>query len=291
MKDFPFNRARSGIRRGAPLAGLFLLFMAGTACNAAPPAIREVTVVQTVLQTLEVTRIVEVPVTVTPTSTPEYSPTYTSTATETPTPLPTFTPTNTPTYSAPIVKVLMHSACLFGPGVAYLFKYDLFTDTLMNVLGWQESLSQNKPGVWEPTLWLYIQALGGNNPCWILSSLVQVVHGNINDTPQYTSLLPFSQLYPRPDGVEAWRNGNQVTIMWNSVWMTEDDYRGYLVEAWVCHAGQIYFAPVSYTGVNTANPGLIFEDDPGCSQPSSGRVYTVEKHGYTQWTQVPWPSF
>ena len=277
-------------RLGAPLAGLLLLLLAGTACNS-QPAVREVTVVQTVLQTLEVTRIVEVPVTVTPMPIPDYSPTYTSTATDTPTPFPTSTPTITPTYSAPMVRVLMHSSCLYGPGAAYLFKYDLLTGTLMNVLGWQEILSQNKPGVWEPTVWLYIQAIGGTNPCWILSSLVQVVHGNINDTPQTTSRLPYSQLYEPPKAVDAWRNGNEVTVMWSSVWMTEDDYRGYLVEAWVCHAGQLYFAPVSYIGVNIAHPGLIFQDEPGCSQPSSGRVYTVEKHGYTQWRLVPWPSF
>jgi hypothetical protein len=283
MKKFFF-------RRGDPLAGLLLLLLAGAACYS-QPAIREVTVVQTVLQTLEVTRIVEVPVTVTPTPTSNFSPTYTSTATDTPTPSPTPTPTITPTYSAPMVRVLMHSACLYGPGVAYLFKYDLFTGTLMNVLGWQEILSQNKPGVWEPTVWLYIQAIGGTNPCWILSSLVEVVHGNINDTPQYTARLPYSQLYEPPKAVDAWRNGNEVTVMWSSVWMTEDDYRGYLVEAWVCHAGQIYFAPVNYIGVNIAHPGLIFQDEPGCSQPSSGRVYTVEKHGYTQWRIVPWPSF
>jgi hypothetical protein len=290
MIIFPFFRDRFGLHRGVSLAGLLLLLLTGTACNS-QPAVREVTVVQTVLQTLEVTRIIEGPVTVTPTPTPDYSPTYTSTATETPTPFPTSTPTSTPTYSAPRVKVLMHSACLNGPGVAYLYKYDLLTGTPMEVLGWQEILSQNKPGVWEPTVWLYIQALGGTNPCWILSSLVQVAHGNINDTPQYTSRLPLSRLYEPPNAVDAWRNGNEVTIMWSSVWMTEDDYRGYLVEAWVCHAGQIYFTPVSWVGLNIANPAVIIPDEPGCSQPSSGRVYTVEKHGYTQWRLVTWPSF
>ena len=272
------------------LVGLIVLLGAAAACNA-QPAIREVTVVQTVLQTLEVTRIVDVPVTITPSFTFNFSPTFTSTPTETPTPLPTATPTSTPTYSAPVVKVLMHSACMYGPGVAYLYKYDLFTNTLMEVLGWQEILSQNKPGVWEPTVWLYIQAIGGTNPCWILSSLVQVVRGNINDTPQYTAMLPFSELYKPVPAVDAWRNGNEVTIMWHSIYMTEDDYRGYLVETWVCHSGQIYFAPVSWVGLNITNPAVIVPDEPGCSQPSSGRVYAAEKHGYTQWRLVPWPSF
>jgi hypothetical protein len=278
------------LHRRARLAGLVALLGLVSACNA-QPAIREVTVVQTVLQTLEVTRIVEVPVTITPTFTFDFSPTFTSTPSETPPPLPTLPPTSTPTYSAPVVKVLMHSACLYGPGVAYLYKYDLFTDTLMEVLGWQEILSQNKPGVWEPTVWLYIRAIGGTNPCWILSSLVQSVRGNISDTPQYTAMLPYSELYKPVAAVDAWRNGNEVTIMWSSIYMTEDDYRGYLVEAWVCHSGQIYFAPVSWIGLNIANPAVIIPDEPGCSQPSSGRVYAAEKHGYTQWRLVPWPSF
>jgi hypothetical protein len=273
--------------RGAPLFGLCLLLFTGAACGS-QPVIREVTVVhtvvQTVVQSVEVTQVVEVPVTLTPTLTSVYSPT------PSPSPTETATPTFTSTYSAPRVQILMHSSCLNGPGVAYLFKYDLFDGNVLEVLGWQEILAQTHPGIWEPSVWLYIEAIGGTNPCWINSSLVKFVHGSISETPQYTSRLPYSTLYQPPQAVDAWRKGNEVTVMWSSVWMTEDDYRGYLVEAWVCHAGRIYFAPVSYIGLNIANPGLIFQDEPGCSQPSSGRVYTVEKHGYTEWRLVPWPS-
>jgi len=294
MKRFLFVPARIALHRGSRIAGPLFIILLGAACSS-KPVFQDVTVVNTVVQTdvqtREVTRIVEVPVTVTPSFTSIYSPTPTATATETATTVPTPTPTLTPTYSAPRVQILMHSACLFGPGVAYLYKYDLFEGNVLEVIGWQEILSQNHPGIWEPTVWLYIQAIGGTNPCWILSSLVKVIHGNIYETPQYTALLPFSELYQPPKAVEAWRKGNEVTVLWSSVWMTEDDYRGYLVEAWVCHAGQIYFAPVNYNGVNVAHPGLIFQDEPGCSQPSNGRLYTVEKHGYTRWIRIPWPSF
>jgi hypothetical protein len=32
-----------------------------------------------------------------------------------------------------------------------------------------------------------------------------------------------------------------------------------------------------------------FTDGPGCSQPSGGKLYTVEKHGYTSPVDIPWP--
>jgi len=30
-------------------------------------------------------------------------------------------------------------------------------------------------------------------------------------------------------------------------------------------------------------------DEPGCNQPSHGRVYGVEKHGYTPYLEIDWP--
>jgi hypothetical protein len=60
--------------------------------------------------------------------------------------------------------------------------------------------------------------------------------------------------------------------------------RPYLLEAWVCRAGQVIFTPVgSYENI------LTILDEPGCSEPSHGRVYLVEKHGYTSAVEVPWP--
>ena len=117
------------------------------------------------------------------------------------------------------------------------------------------------------------------------------MRGDIFDAPPYTERLPFSRLYQPPKAVEAWREGNLVTVMWSSIWMTEDDYRGYLVEAWVCHNRQLYFTPVGYNGVNVAHPAVVIPDEPGCSEPSSGRLYATEKHGYTQWILIPWPNW
>ena len=58
----------------------------------------------------------------------------------------------------------------------------------------------------------------------------------------------------------------------------------YLVEAWICTGGQLIFTPVgAYTNAVT----LV--DEAVCSEPSHGRVFLVEKHGYTNWVEIPWP--
>ncbi len=284
---------RDKIRLTADIIGVCAAVLAVAGCNPQPAATGTIApptaAVQTVIHTVEVTRIVEIPVTVTSSLTPEESPTPTSTPTITDTAVSTPTHTPTPTYSAPRIRVRMWSQCRYGPGVGYLYEYDLFEGNLMEVIGWREILAQKETGVWEPSIWLYVRAVGGVNICWVNSSLVEAVRGDIFDAPPYTSVLPFSELYRAPKAVEAWRDGNDVTVMWSSIWMTEDDYRGYLVEAWVCHGGQLYFAPVGYTGVNVANPAVLIPDEPGCSELSGGRLYAVEKHGYTPWILVPWP--
>jgi hypothetical protein len=278
------------------IASASLAILAGGGCRPAaiPPA---ATVVQTVIQTVEVTRLVMVPVTVTTAPSPLFSPTPSATPTETSTPTvtPTDTPTPTitpsPTYTVPQVRILMHSQCRYGPGVAYLYKYDLFEGNRLEVIGWREILAKQTDGSWQPSVWAYLRAIGGTNPCWLSAKLFEVIKGDIYSTVEYTPRLPYSELYKPPVSVEATRDGNTVTVMWSYVWMTEDDYRGYLVESWVCHAGQIYFAPVSYVGPNVDHLALEIPDEPGCSEPSSGRLYTVEKHGYTPWIPIPWPGF
>jgi len=277
-------------------SGGFAVILATAACQQLPasgtvPANAPVTVFQTVIHTVEVTRLVEVPVTVTLTPTPDESPTPSSTPTITDTPTQTPDPTSTPTYSPPRIRVKMWSACRYGPGVGYLYEYDLFDGNLMEVIGWREILAQQKDGTWQPSVWLYVRAVGGVNICWVNANLVDVVRGDIFDAPVYYATLPASELYKAPKAVEAWRDGNMVTVMWRSIWMTEDDYRGYLIEAWVCHGGQLYFTPVGYVGVNVANPAVLIPDEPGCSQLSGGRLYAAEKHGYTYWIPIPWPDF
>ena len=41
--------------------------------------------------------------------------------------------------------------------------------------------------------------------------------------------------------------------------------------------------------IDRTNVSIILTDEAGCSEPSSGRLYTVDKHGYTDWVPIPWP--
>ncbi len=262
-----------------------LLVLTGISCKPAPVPPSPTPVVQTVEVTREVTyevtreivnevtRIVEVPVTITPTLTPAI--TYT----------PSLTPTITPTPRAPIVSILVHAACNYGPGGAYLYKYGLPATVRMEVIG------RNLDGTW-----LYVQSSVGRNPCWVKAEFARFEGGgdvfNYNIQQVY-SALPFSNLY-QPPQVSTERVGSKVTIYWQPVWMTQDDYEGYLIEAWVCQGGQQVFLPIGYKTSFDRNDSMMaieITDEPGCLVPSSARIYTAEKHGYTWGRRIPWPPY
>lgn len=230
------------------------------------------------IETSEVTRVVNDPVTTTPT------PTLDQTFTPSPTPFIPSTPTITPTFTAPRITILVTSACLYGPGSAYLYKYGLNATVRMTVIG------RNMDGTWLSIKSAYDPA---SNACWIKSTLVKFDTGAIKDVPIVWTALPYSTLY-KPPLVSANRVGNEVSIFWQPVWMTEDDYVGYLIEVWVCQGGSQVFLPIKYATSFDHNSTMMViqvEDDPGCDLPSSARIYTVEKHGYTDYRMIPWPGF
>jgi hypothetical protein len=96
--------------------------------------------------------------------------------------------------------------------------------------------------------------------------------------------LPQSVLYQAPGNVQATRSGSTVRVSWDRVNMTEDDDRGYMIEANICQAGSYLFVVVA-----TNNTSYEFTDEAGCPLASGGLLYTVEKHGYTDPVQIPWP--
>jgi len=225
----------------------------------------------------------------TPTPTPSNTPTHTATATITNTPTPIYTPSITPTPSqtptpsltptfAPIAaKVLVQSNCRYGPGAAYLYEWGLYPDVRVDIVG------RNDLGTWayvEP--WTYFDR------CWVKSEFLEI-RGDLRDAPPYYSRLPFGELYNPPTNVRASRvSEDEVTIAWDAVWMTTDDDRGYLIEAWLCRDGQLIFTPLRTTQWEETT--IIVKDEAGCLEPSGGRLYTAEKHGYTQWVLIPWPA-
>jgi hypothetical protein len=186
---------------------------------------------------------------------------------------PTPTISLTPTVDFPDVTVNVGSAhCRYGAGVAYLHAADLFEGD--HGLVW----NRNYAGTW---LWVRFDKL--NYACWVAASVVDI-DGDLSDIATYTPPLPKSSLYGPPKTVAATRNGDQVVVIWDEVWMTEDDFRGYLIQASICQNGYLID-----TAVHTNVTSYTFLDQKDCSGDSKGRLYAVEKHGYTDPIQIFWP--
>jgi len=169
--------------------------------------------------------------------------------------------------------VLQQANCRYGPGAAYLYEWGLYPANHVDILATNELRD-----------WLYVHPWYFQGDCWVRADLIQVLRGDMTRLRPFYGLLPFSELYKPPRTVSAVRSGDEVTISWSPVWMTEDDYRGYLIEAWLCVGGQVIFTPIAVDGTV-----YTVHDEAGCLQPSGARVYTAEKHGYTEWRLVLWP--
>ena len=219
------------------------------------------------------------------TETPAATLTLTSTRTATFTRTVTFTPTielsptitATPTFAFPSVTVNKQAHCRYGPSVAYLHAADLFPGDVGSVRG--RYIYSN---------WLYIKFDKLNYFCWVAPSLVEVV-GDIS-TVAYKELnlqSIGSNQYGPPAGVTAVRNGNEVTISWNQVQMSNDKDRGYLLELFVCQDTIYYWWTDSYP--DQYSTSYTIRDEAGCAQPSSGKLYTVEKHGFSEPAIISWP--
>lgn len=216
-------------------------------------------------------------ITLTPTSTATMTFTSTPTITDTATITLTPTVTLTPTFDFPDVKVHTQAHCRYGPSSAYLHAADLYPGDTGTVRG---RFPYSK--------WLHVKFDKLNYWCWVSNSVIDVV-GNL-DTVRY--IIPDlqsvgSNMYGPPQNVRASRNGDQVTIFWDQVSMTEDDDRGYFIEAWVCQNGAYLWWTVSFPDQYTTS--YTVTDQSGCSNPSSGELYTVEKHGYSLPVKIPWP--
>jgi len=260
----------------------FLLVLIGVSCAGSVPAatpIQTVVVLQQVI-TKVVTQIVYVPVTVTPTATPYIA--------DTPTALPptavTTPPTATVTPLPPPVTVQVHTQCLYGPDPAYIGRYDILANSQQVAIGRNQDTS-----------WLLVQGSDHKYPCWVKAALVKVDTGSFTDPPVVNpDLTPYTTLYPPPPAVSANRVGDDVTIFWLPVPMTEKDYNGYLIEAWVCQSGQQVLVPISYVtswDKNSTMMAVKVTDQAGCSESSSARIYSVTTNAYSSpKTVYGWPA-
>jgi hypothetical protein len=97
-------------------------------------------------------------------------------------------------------EVLVRSSCRYGPGAPYLYKYGLVPGSNLEVIGRTDSGT-----------WILVRAIGGNNPCWVKASLMDIKGDVMTVAPTYIP-LPQSPYYAPPRWVQAKRNGNEVTI-------------------------------------------------------------------------------
>ncbi|HNK64377.1 MAG TPA: fibronectin type III domain-containing protein [Anaerolineales bacterium] len=205
--------------------------------------------------------------------------TFTTEATFTFTPTITETPsvTPTPTSSAPSVTVNKQAHCRYGPSVAYLHAADLFAGDRGTVR--YRALYSN---------WLYIQFDKLTYSCWVAPSVVDVT-GDVSTLEKIEPDLQRvgSNRYGPPQNVQVSRSGDEVTITWERVTMTKDDDRGYFIEAFVCQDGAYIWWTDSYP--DQYSTSYTVKDEAGCAAPSWGRLYTVEKHGFSKPVELDWP--
>jgi hypothetical protein len=233
------------------------------------------TPIATVTETATITASPSASATVTPAATTTRTPTRTAspTITRTPTITLTATITLTPTRDFPDAEIQMQANCRYGPGTAYLYSHGLYPDDPVEVHG------RNYSGTW-----LWIQPANLDRHCWAAAS-VMTVDGDVMSVPLVNDFrLPKTTFAGPPGDVQAVRNGSQVSVSWSPIILSEDKTRGYLLEVTSCQNEQLV-----WQAVQTYDTTYTFEDEESCGQPSSGLLYTAEKHGYSDPVQIPWP--
>jgi len=232
-----------------------------------PPNKPSAAITKTVTSTVTLTNNPSLTSTNTATATKTFSPTISKTATE----------TLTPTFAFPEVKVHTQAHCRYGPSSSYLHAADLYPgDT-----GTVRSRYVNSQ-------WLNVKFDKLNYWCWVSPSVIDIV-GDITTVifiePDLQSIG--SNMYGSPQNVQAFRNGEEVTISWDQMQMTDDDDRGYFIEGWRCQNGAYFWWTISFPNQYTTSYTVV--DEEGCNGPSSASIFTVEKHGYSLPAQIPWP--
>ena len=224
------------------------------------------------------------------TATPSLTPS--PTATQTLTPTLTFTPTLTltPTETKEAVsefkgKVLEHTTCFHGPDSYFLFRYGVIEGIGLQVFG--KDINNG---------WAYVHPEGYEGNCWMRLSQI-TFDGSADDLKvlypgEVGPLLSF--LWPVPQNIKTARTiaGDKVSITWDEFILPDGEIEDpdsprYMLELWLCEDSNLSF---SFHWV-WAPPELLVTDEPGCSEPSHGNIYLVEKHGYSGPVEIPWPPY
>lgn len=219
------------------------------------------------------------------------TPSPTETLTSIPTMTLTFTPLPTATTIAPSPYPVVESikarvtaerlSCRYGPGPEYLYLFAFRTTANIKLIGRVDADNWN---------WVLVE---NQVKCWVSAEYLEV-EGDIRSLPvMYPDgvKLPVTPYYPPSEVLSATRNSNtnEVTVSWLEVPVSLGDYEDdsmqtYIIETWRCENGQLIFDPLA-----TRFTFITFIDEPGCLEPSHGRVFVQEKHGYAGPAEIPWP--
>ncbi len=224
--------------------------------------------------------------TVSVTSSPQETPT--DPFTETPIPSETFTPlpSDTPLPTVESLKATVTAdrlSCRYGPGPEYLYLFAFRATANIELIGRVDAEN------WD---WALVE---NQVPCWVKTTFLDV-QGDIKSLPVVypgVAKLPITPYYSPSEVLSAQRNHqtNEINVAWVEVPVNLGDYEDetmqtYIIEVWRCEAGQLIFDPLA-----TRLPYTRFVDEPGCSEPSHGRVWVQEKHGYAGPAEIPWPPY
>jgi hypothetical protein len=221
-----------------------------------------------------------------PPATETVSVTPTETLTETPLASETASPfpsnTALPTVESLQARVTADRlSCRYGPGPEYLYLFAFRAGANIELIGRVGAENWN---------WVLVE---NQVPCWISANFIEV-QGDILSLPvMYPDVakLPITPYYPPSQVLSAKRNPltNEVTVSWVEVPVNLGDYEDdsmqtYIIEVWRCQDGQLIFDPLA-----TRVAFISFIDQSGCTEPSRGRVWVQEKHGYAGPAEIPWP--
>jgi hypothetical protein len=197
--------------------------------------------------------------------------------------------------------VINRIACRYGPGDLYLYRFGLIPGNRMEVRGRVEIRTRRETQTW---LWGLPEFFP--NECWVNArdvkldgepSSLEVVYPDKVKLPITSNWLP-------PQNVKAERLGDQVTINWDAYVLPpgereSDNSPQYLLELWLCRDGQVAFTPMGtfHPAASGDEPEvrgideLRVIDEAGCAEPSHGRIFLAEKHGYVGPVEIPWPLY
>ncbi|MCJ7432992.1 MAG: hypothetical protein MUO77_05840 [Anaerolineales bacterium] len=257
---------------------ILLTLLALSACGPSPAPAQPVTIANTEIPAT-------VPAAATETATvfvPPPSPTPEATLTFTPLPpTETLTPTSIPSVESLQAKVTALLSCRYGPGSEYLYLYGLNKGANINLIGRTDANN-----------WVMVD---GRSRCWVNAKFLEIAGDQKSLPVLYPDKykLPVSPYYSPTTGVIATRDKNdrnKVEVSWNDVPLRagdeEDaDMNHYIIEVWRCESGQIIFDPLA-----TNELAVTFMDEAGCGQPSHGRVFVQDKHGFAGPSEIPWPA-